>query len=142
MRHIIKKTLLATAISACLSSAAFATQINLTVGNDLVAANDTLNLSYDIFAGSGFHSGSADIQEEQNSMEGFQLAHVAEYMNMLNEDFQSKTIVDQPELGHVSTFTLGYKKGDKNIYPANCKINLAGKNVINVTINEAGCIVS
>lgn len=142
MRYVFKKALLATIIGGCLSTAAFATQINLTVGNDLVTAKDTLNINRDFFTGTGFSSGSVNVEESQLSLTAVPLDYVPVLMSHLNESLQNKTIVDQPELGHISTLTLGYRKDGKDIYPINCKINVAGKNVINIVINEAGCVVS
>lgn len=125
-------TILIVAIAIILfASDAYALQMNLALGKDIVNNKDKLNISYELY----FPDSSVVQQIKGMDQQVFVLR-----LHAFNQENKNMTAID--DQGKSSQISLGYNKNGEDFYPASCQnIRLTGVNTINIALTENGCSV-
>ena len=119
-----------------LMSRSYAMQLNVSLGDDIKNNKDKISVAYDIY----YNVTDASQKHIAQQASGIPIEKFTIFTALFNDAYVDVQPVDSLDGNH-SHMTFGYIKDGLEIFPSSCQ-NIVAKPIMNVQLDENGCIVN
>lgn len=127
-------SLLAVIIASFSSMATYATQLNFMLSDEIKNNQDSISIQLTEDASTcTLENGTYNCQTGGLSLNGISQEKLNSVITLLNN-----ALADDNEHNEYKYITVGYIKGNSNIFPASC-VNIKLNPVTNIYLTESGC---